>query len=112
MIFAKHINAALAFILELGLLAALAYWGFHTSDQTALAYGLGLGAPLLAIAAWGTYAAPRSARRLKQPWRFVFAVLLFSMGAIALYSAGQHGWALILAATAVVNQGLILLWKQ
>jgi hypothetical protein len=43
----RSANLALAFVLELCLLAAVGYWGFHVQASTALQIVLGIGAPLL-----------------------------------------------------------------
>lgn len=101
-----------AFLLEIGLLFALAVWGFNVTDNVWLGYVLGLGAPVLAAAAWGIFAAPRSNLRLKQPVRLVFALSLFSLASIGLYSVGQTGWAIAFELLAVANQVLIWVWKQ
>ena len=45
----KNANAALAFFLELGVLAALGYWGFQTGKGTIARIGLGIGAPAVAV---------------------------------------------------------------
>ena len=42
----------LRFLLELALLAALAFWGFTTPDGALLKILLGAGAPLLAAVVW------------------------------------------------------------
>ncbi len=44
----KNANLALAFFLELGVLAALGYWGFQTGQGTIAKIGLGISAPALA----------------------------------------------------------------
>ena len=45
----KNANLALAFFLELGVLAALGYWGFNSGQGTIAKIGLGIGAPVLAV---------------------------------------------------------------
>jgi hypothetical protein len=45
----KNVNLALAFFLELAVLAALGYWGFYTGQGTLARIGLGIGAPLVAV---------------------------------------------------------------
>ena len=46
-------NLAVRLLCELGLLVALAVWGFHAGSGLAADLVLGLGAPLLAAAVWG-----------------------------------------------------------
>jgi hypothetical protein len=57
------VNEALAFVLELILLAALAWWGAGTWHGLAEHVLLSVGAPLLAVLVWDLIAAPRPARR-------------------------------------------------
>ena len=74
------LNLALRFAVELASLAALAYWGWHDSETTAVKLLLAIGAPVVWAVLWGTFAScgrrsssipapgsrsrwPRSARR-------------------------------------------------
>ena len=61
----KQANLALALLLELGVLAALAYWGFATGATILLKIALGIGTPAAAILIWAIWGAPRSRRRLQ-----------------------------------------------
>jgi hypothetical protein len=56
-------NLAVKFLLELGALAAFAYWVSRTGP-TAVNVLLGLGAPLAMALAWGRWAAPKASNRL------------------------------------------------
>jgi hypothetical protein len=47
----RSVNLGVRLLCELGLLVALAVWGFHTGDGTAARAALGLGAPLVAVLA-------------------------------------------------------------
>ncbi|HEX7022083.1 MAG TPA: YrdB family protein, partial [Trueperaceae bacterium] len=57
--FFKPASLALAFLFELGALAALAYWGFETGQGWAARIIFGLGAPVLAAVFWGTFLSPK-----------------------------------------------------
>lgn len=61
----KAANLVLRFLLELGALAALGYWGLHTGSNELLHWLLGIGVPLLAAVVWGLFIAPR--RRFDVP---------------------------------------------
>ena len=61
----KGINLGVAFLLELGVLAALGYWGFTVGPNTFLKFVLGLGAPALAIVVWAIFGAPKSSTQLQ-----------------------------------------------
>ncbi len=74
------------FLCELGAIAALGYWGFRTGDGLA-AIALGLGAPMLAIAVWGTFVAPKALRPVPLATRLVLEVLVFGSAVAALVAA-------------------------
>ena len=61
----KQANLLLAFLLELGVLAALAYWGVATGSTIPLKMVLGNGTPAMALIVWAIWGAPRS-ERLRQ----------------------------------------------
>lgn len=106
----KALNQGLAFLLELALLAALSYWGFQLDASTAVQWLAGLGAPLALAAAWGLVAAPRARRRLPPQQLMAFKLVVFALGAALLWSTGQHGLAVALAALTLVNLGLSAAW--
>jgi len=51
----KNANLALAFFLELAVLAALGYWGFSTGQGTLARIGLGIGIPAVAVVVWALF---------------------------------------------------------
>jgi hypothetical protein len=108
----KGLNLALSFILELIAVGAFAYWGFNASDNTLVRIILGVGAPLAMIVVWGSYLAPRSARRLKGPVLSIATLIIFGLAAAALASAGQTTAAAVFVAAAVVNLVLAAVWQQ
>lgn len=108
----KWANATLAFLLELALLGALAYWGFTADEDPLVRIALGVGAPALVIVIWATLLAPNSRRRLGMPWLLVAKLALFGLGAYALATTGQIGLAVTMAAVAAVNLGLTALWGE
>jgi Protein of unknown function (DUF2568) len=108
----KATNLGLAFLLELCMLVALGYWGFTVVEPTLLKFLLGLGVPAVAIVVWGWLLAPKSVRRLHQPWLLIAKIIIFGLAAVALYFSGQVIGALVLGGLAAVNLGLGQLWKQ
>ncbi len=105
-------NLALRFLLELCSLAALGYWGFHTDRGTMLKVVLGIGAPLLVAAIWGTFVAPKASVQLPGALREGLALTVFGIAAIALAAAGHPGLARTFALVAVINSVLMAVWKQ
>ncbi len=108
----KAINMGLSFFLELGMLAALGFWGFKTGQGRVLGILLGLGAPLLAAVVWGVFAAPKSSTRLHGAALAGLEIVLLGAGAAALAAAGQTRLAWVYALLLVVNRVLWVVWKQ
>lgn len=108
----KAVNLALAFLLELALLAALGFWGFHLGRSNAVHWIVGLAAPLLLAVVWGRIAAPMAGHRLHPTQLLVFKIVVFTLGAVALYAAGQKRWAIALEGISLVNLALAFMWKQ
>jgi hypothetical protein len=111
-VFFKLINAGLAFLLELAMLAAFGYWGFYGDKSLLTKWLLGIGLPVLTAVIWGMWLAPRAANRLGNVSGNLLSLILFLCGAAALYYTGHPLWAIIFAVTAILNRVLILLWKQ
>jgi hypothetical protein len=108
----KSINLGLAFFLELAALMAFAFWGYAASESTIGKILLGIGVPLIGVAVWGIFAAPRSKRRLKGLALLAFKIGFFALAVLALIVAGSTMAALILAVVAAINLALAQLWKQ
>jgi hypothetical protein len=106
----RSVNLAVRLLYELGLLVALAVWGFHAGSGLAGELVLGLGAPLLAAAVWGPLVAPASRRRLADPARLVVEVLLFAAGVVALAVAGfplvAVGFGIVVAVNIILDRVL------
>jgi Protein of unknown function (DUF2568) len=100
-------NDVLRFLLELGALAALAYWGFTTGDG-ATAWLLGLGAPLAAAAFWGLAVSPKARLRTGLTGRVVLGLVVFGLAAAALAAAGRTVPAVVFAALAMLNAVVML----
>ena len=108
----KNANLALAFFLELGVLAALGYWGFQTGQGTIAKIGLGIGAPVLAVVIWWLFGAPQAMWHLNGVFRLLLEVIFFGSVAVALYAAGQHVMGVAFALLFVLNIVLVSLLGQ
>ncbi|MEU6284252.1 YrdB family protein [Streptomyces sp. NPDC047028] len=106
------VNELLAFLLELAALACLGWWGFTAGDGVGRHLLLGVGTPLVAVVAWGLFAAPRA--RLRPPLPGVLAVkaVVLGGGAAALYGVGHAVAAVAVAAVVVVNTAVAELFRQ
>jgi Protein of unknown function (DUF2568) len=106
----RGVTLAARFLCELGMLAALAFWGFGAGDGAG-AWLLGIGAPTLAAAVWGAFVAPRARWPVPPPVRVAVELVLFAAAAGALAAAGQPAAA---AALGVAGVGTLLLneWQE
>ncbi len=98
-------NDVVAFLVELLVLALLAWAGFTAGGL--LGWVLGLGLPLLAAVLWGLFAAPR-ARVESPPLRLVTKLVVLGAGVVAGFVVLPLVWAVVVAVIVVVN--LVLMY--
>ena len=97
------LGATLAFLAELGSLAALAFWGFTVPSGGAARVLLGVGLPVAAALLWGLFAAPRAVVRIIA--LVVLTKVAVQGGAVAALAVAGHPWlAVVLGAAAAVGQ--------
>ncbi|MBG0828964.1 YrdB family protein [Planomonospora sp. ID67723] len=110
---AKNANLLLMFLLELGVLASVGYWGFTTGQNWPVKLLLGLGGVALFVAVWAVFGAADDARiPLTGLARVALELLWFGGGAAALALAGRLTPAIAFAAVYTVNAVLRLVWNQ
>lgn len=102
----KELNLGVRFLLELCLLAALAYAGLQVSVVLAVA------APLAAAVVWGLFVSPKARVPLSTvPWVAVQAVL-FGAAVVGLVLAGNALLGVLFAIAVAVNVALVLFWGR
>ena len=99
----KNANLALSFFLELGVLAALGFWGFQTGQGTIARIALGIGAPAVAVVVWALFGSPQATWHLDGIFRLLLEVVFFGSAAVALFAAGQHVLGVTFALLFVLN---------
>ncbi|TYB58527.1 DUF2568 domain-containing protein [Nonomuraea sp. PA05] len=112
---AKHANMLLMFLLELGVLASVAYWGFTVSPNWGVKLLAGLGGPALFIAAWALFGANGGANAtypLTGLARAALEILWFGGGALALYASGLVTSAVVFYALFILNAVLRFFWNE
>lgn len=107
----KAVNLAMAFILELAMLAAFAWWGFHTGNSAIVRILLGVGVPVLVAVIWGIFMAPNSSRRFKGAAYLSLKFVLFGLAVAALVAVGQTTLGIILGVVFLVNTVLLYVWR-
>ncbi|MEO6905794.1 MAG: YrdB family protein [Ginsengibacter sp.] len=108
----KSINIALAFFLEIAMLVAFGYFGFHYSQNTVMKYMLMITLPLIAMVLWGYFSAPKSKHRLQQPSRVVFVLTVFGAAIFFLNMTGETLLAAVFAIIVIINQLMLFILKQ
>ena len=108
----KLINLALAFALELVMLAAFGIFAFAVLPDSWWRFVLAVVLIGVAIALWARWGAPKSATRLKLPQRVLFKGVMLELGAVALVLAAEPVWAAVFAAAIAINLALAWLWGQ
>lgn len=106
------INLLARFVLELAILVALAAWGWRATDSTPLAVALAIGAPVAWAIIWGMLVAPKAPRRMPDPARLVFELVLFAVVAVLLVSVHLAPIGIALAAAAALNSLLMIPFGQ
>lgn len=110
--FLKTINLALAFLLELAMLASIGYWAYLQGKSPLIKWSLAVVLPVLAMILWGIFAAPKSQYRLDFNARIIFELVMFSLAAFLLYKADHPTLALCFAALAVFSITVAFIYKQ
>jgi Protein of unknown function (DUF2568) len=105
-------NEGLAFLLELVMLAGLAWWGSQAVSGIAGRVALAILTPLAAVVIWGLFAAPRARIRLPLPGVLAVKAVVFAGATIAVYSMGQHALAIAFAVVAAVNTAVAAMDRQ
>jgi len=108
----QALNLALAFALELAMLAAFAYFGFQATDHVLARWVLAVALPVMVAGLWGAVLAPKAAHRLPMMPGILLSLGLFLLAALALYRSAQPGLAVVMAVAALLHAALAVLWRQ
>jgi hypothetical protein len=89
----KMLNLAVRFLLEICMLAAVAFWGFKTQDSWLMKILFGIGSPVMIAVLWGTFLAPKATRPLSGASFLALELFLFSAWARSPFlPAGSLLW--------------------
>lgn len=99
-------NEVLRFVVELLALAAFGYAAAQAADGP-VGVGLGIVAVVIAAGFWGVLVAPRSTRRLRDPFRLLVEVVFFVAAGAALAGTGTRWPGLAIAVVGVANAVLL-----
>jgi hypothetical protein len=102
----KEANLGLRFLLELCLLAALAYVGLQVNVVLAFVF------PVAAAVVWGLFVSPKARYPLPMTAWIAVQVLLFGAAVIGLIAAGSVVLGIAFAVVVAANLALVLFWHQ
>ncbi len=102
----KRFNLAIRGIMELGIVVALSFWGFHTGRNTLMKIILGVGSPAIVFGFWGLVDF-RNAGNKAEYLRLIQEMVISGLAAVALYFAEQYILALFLALISVAHHILV-----
>lgn len=99
------------FLLEIGALVAVAVWGVHVAGTSAVQVLLAVLLPAVVAVAWGRFAAPRSAHRLRGSRYVLFEALVFGLATLALLGSGRPVLQLGFGVVALIDTVLVHRWN-
>ena len=106
------VNAGVRFVLELGALVALGYWGYRNGQGQLVKFGVGFGIPLVIAIVWGLVGSPAAPHRLDQPWRGLLEVTVLGSAVVALYATDHLLIAVGFCVVAASNTALLYVWGE
>jgi Protein of unknown function (DUF2568) len=100
-------NLTLRFLLELGALGALGWWGARVGATVPAKLALATALPLAAAFVWGAFVAPNASVGVPGAIRLALQVGVFAAAALALIAVGRESLATGFAAVVVANVALM-----
>jgi len=101
-------NVVLRALMELGIVLAFGYWGFHAGNNKTVHILLGLLTPLVAFGFWGMVDF-HNAGRLSELFRLIQELIISLLAAFALYKTRAIDFAITLAILSLVYHSLVYL---
>jgi hypothetical protein len=98
-------NLGLRFLLELGMLVGIGWWGGHVVGWWAAVL-----LPLVSAAFWGSFLSPKARWTIPSAARLVLELVLFGLAAAGYYGAGQPSIAVGYAVAVAVSE--IVTWTM
>lgn len=101
----RNANLALRFLLELGALAAVAYWGWQTGEG-ATRWLLAIAAPTAVAVVWWLFVSPKAAVDTPRTARLAVELAVWAAAAAAFWAAGHATLGIVFFVVAVVSGAL------
>ena len=104
----QYIVVALRFFIEIFMLGAFMYWGFHIDKGMLIKVLLGIGSPLLMAIIWGAFIAPKASFPVSVPVGVILQIIIFGLAGAALYFSGKQTIAVIFLADSTNRHDFIV----
>lgn len=104
-------NVGLRGVMEFGVIAAMAYWGYQTGTSHFIKLVFAVLAPVIAFGFWGLVDF-HNAGSHAELLRLVQELLITGIAALALFNAGQHILAWIFGIISILHHSLVYLLGQ
>ena len=101
-------NIALRGVMELGIVVALAFWGYQAGSSLIAKILMAILAPLIVFGFWGLVDF-HQAGRMAEPLRLVQELLICGLVVVAFFAAGQPVFAWAFGLIAVIQHSLVYL---
>lgn len=106
------LNIAIRFLLELCVLATLAYWGFQVGKVYGFKILLGIGTPVFIAIIWGIFSSPHATIPLNRMARLLLELGIFGLAVMVLFYLEKPALASVFAMLMVINQILLTVFHQ
>jgi Na+/melibiose symporter-like transporter len=103
-------NLGLRFLLELGALAAVGYWGWKTGDGL-LGWALAIAAISAVIAVWALFVSPKHTVETSKPVSFAIELAVWLAAGAGLYTTGHEALGLAFAGVSMASGALNYAWR-
>ena len=108
----ESVNLAVRFVVELGGLFALGFWGFQRGETERQRYAMASVAALSAAGLWALLVAPNAPVDPGSVIRVALQVLILGAAAVAIFAVGRPRLAVAFAIVAAVNGVLLYAFDQ
>lgn len=105
------LNGLVAFLSELAMLGAFAWWGLSLKLALPLRLLIAVAIVTAVVVVWGMFFAPKASIILAQPWNALGEYTLFALAGIALFFVAGWQLALIYLVCAFISETIGLIWK-
>ncbi len=102
----QNVNLVLRVTMELGIVLAFGYWGFHTGKNESIKIILGISSPILIFGFWGLIDFHNAGSKAEL-LRLIQELILSGLAAAALIIAGQNVLGFTLAGLSIVHHSLV-----